>query len=116
MMEGTRQRLHAYYFFNFLAISCISLGLSSARTLSTMLASASLSTEVVSAASSELLVGPSAGADVALTGSTALAASATDSAIALALCGVITESRICCQFCHAAAASEREAPVSSSVA
>src|SRR3982751_1429506 len=113
MMEGTRQRLHAYYFFNFLAISCISLGLSSARTLSTMLASASLSTEV---AVSELLVGPSAGADVALTGSTALAASATDSAIALALCGVITESRICCQFCHAAAASEREAPVSSSVA
>src|SRR3954467_6225310 len=103
MMEGTRQRLHAYYFFNFLAISCISLGLSSARTLSTMLASASLSTEVASAVS-ELLVGPSAGADVALTGSTALAAAATDSAIALVLCGVITESRICCQFCHAAAA------------
>ena len=39
------------YFFNFLAISCISRGLSSARTLSTMLARASFSSEAAEASS-----------------------------------------------------------------
>src|SRR6266568_3358126 len=94
-----------FYFFSFFAISCIKRGLSSARTSSTMLARALASSAEVC---TDVFSGPTFCADSEETEAAKLdsAISATDSASALAFCGLMTESRICCQFCHAAAASE----------
>src|SRR5215831_10350857 len=53
-----------------------------------------------------VLLGESAGAAGAGLRLLACAASAPECAIASVLCALITESRICCQFCQATAASE----------